>query len=52
MTITSTDIPSNFVAKGYAFNDIGGAGPSIHFSDAVLPELYLVMSPIRILGSP
>jgi len=52
MTITSIDIPSEFLSRGYTFNDVGGAGWSIHFSDIVLPELYHVMSPIRILGSP
>jgi RHS repeat-associated protein len=52
MTITNIDIPKDFLSKGYIFNDTGGAGPSIHFSDSVLPELYYVMSPIRILGSP
>ena len=52
MTITSIDVPSDFLTQGYPFNDIGGAGLSIHFSNPVLPELYSVMSPIRILGSP
>lgn len=52
MTVTSTDVPEDFLSKGYLFNDVGAAGPSIHFSDAVLPELYLIMSPIKILGSP
>jgi hypothetical protein len=51
MTITNIDIPKNFLANGYTFNDVGGAGLSVHFSDAVLPGLYRVMSPIRILGS-
>jgi hypothetical protein len=52
MTITNIDIPQEFTSYGYSFNDVGGAGFSIHFSDAVLPDLYRVMSPIRILGSP
>jgi RHS repeat-associated protein len=52
MTITSTDVPDDLLAKGYPFNDVGGAGASIHFSDAILAEFYLAMSPIRILGSP
>jgi RHS repeat-associated protein len=52
MTITNIDIPMDFQENGYTFNDVGGAGLSIHFSDAVLPELYVVMSAIRILGSP
>ena len=52
MMITSTDVPSDFLIRGTPFDDIGGAGLSIHFSDAVLPALYRVMSPIRILGLP
>jgi hypothetical protein len=52
MTITSIDIPVGFLGRGYSFNDVGGAGLSIHFGEDVLPELYQVMSPIKILGSP
>ncbi len=52
MTITNIDIPKGFLTKGYTFNDRGGAGLSIHYSDATLPILYRIMSPIRILGSP
>ncbi len=52
MTITNIDIPRDFLANGYTFNDVGGGGLSVHFSDALLPELYQVMSSIRLLGSP
>jgi len=52
MTITNIDIPKDFLRNGYTFNDVGGAGTSVHFSDLVLPELYRVMSQIRILSSP
>jgi len=54
MTITATDIPAEFVEQGFVFNDPGpfGAGPSIHFSDAMLPELCAVMGRVVILGSP
>ena len=51
MTITSVDIPISFLAKGYKYYDVGGAGPSIHFAQTILPELYLNMGVIKIVGS-
>jgi RHS repeat-associated protein len=52
MTITQIDVSRETLALGYDFVDIGGAGPSVHFSDSVLPALYVDMSPIVILDSP
>ncbi len=52
MTITQIDVSREMLLQGYSFNDVAGAGPSIHFSDAVLPALYVDMSAIIILGSP
>lgn len=43
MTLTSTNIPSSWLEKGFQFFDSGGAGQSVHFSDEVLIELYQVM---------
>jgi hypothetical protein len=40
MTITAIEIPQSFLARGDMFNDPGGAGPSIHFSDDALADLY------------
>lgn len=52
MTITSITIPYAFTARGFPFNDWGGAGPSIHFGEDDLDDLYRVMSSIVILGPP
>ncbi len=48
MTITSTRVPSSFLDNGTLFNDPGGAGASVHFSDDFLPALNQVKSPIVI----
>jgi hypothetical protein len=43
-TIMSVAVPRSFVNEnGYFFNDPGGAGASIHFSDDALYETYKVM---------
>jgi hypothetical protein len=52
MTITRTSIPSSFVERGFIFNDVGGAGRSIHFSDETLLEIYEAMEEIEILELP
>ncbi|HEX8644505.1 MAG TPA: RHS repeat-associated core domain-containing protein [Allosphingosinicella sp.] len=47
-TLTSTTIPMEVYFQGTTFNDPGGAGPSVHFSDPVLPQVYRTMTPIAI----
>ena len=50
MTLTSTTIPSSLFAQGNHFNDTGGAGPTVHFSEEQLPALYLQMTRPVVLG--
>jgi hypothetical protein len=52
MTITRTSIPGGFLERGFIFDDVGGAGRSIHFSDETLLELYKAMGAIEILALP
>jgi hypothetical protein len=52
MTITSVIVPSKILERGYVFDDVGGARLSVHFSDAVLAELYREMSSITIVPMP
>lgn len=56
LTLTRIDAPRSFVEeRGYLFNDPGGAGPSVHFSDDDLPELYnhaRMHGGVKILGVP
>lgn len=52
MTVTDIEIPKSFLDRGHTFNDPGGAGPSIHFADDVLMDLYKVMGLPRILRAP
>jgi hypothetical protein len=49
MTITSTKVPTKVLGSGYFFNDPGGAGASVHFTDPQLPKLYSTMTPVQIL---
>src|SRR4051794_37276819 len=39
-TLTRIDIPQPDLNLGFVFNDIGGAGLSVHFADDVLPVIY------------
>jgi hypothetical protein len=48
MTITSTTVPQSIFNQGFLFNDVGGAGASIHFQQDFLPTLYNSMGPIII----
>ena len=48
MTITSTSVPRAVFNRGYFFNDVGGAGRSVHFSQDFLPTLYKSMIKIKI----
>jgi len=52
MTITQTSIHSAFIERGFSFNDVGGAGQSVHFPDDVLPEFYRLMGKIETLELP
>lgn len=52
MTITSVIAPSKILERGYIFDDVGGARLSVHFSDAVLAELYREMSSITVVPMP
>ena len=45
LTITSTTIPKSVADSGHHFPDVGGAGPSIHFTDEQLPNVYRKMTP-------
>jgi hypothetical protein len=49
-TVTGTSIPRSVLEQGHLFNDPGvhGAGPSVHFSDTVLPRVYRTMTPPHI----
>jgi RHS repeat-associated protein len=48
MTITSTTIPTSILNQGFFFNDVGGAGASVHFQQEFLPTLYNLMTPINL----
>ena len=48
-SLTQTSVPMRVIYQGDEFNDPGGAGPSIHFSDSVLPIFYKSMTPIRVI---
>ena len=52
MTITSIEVPESFLERGYQFFDVGGAGPSIHFADDVLPDLYETAGLPEIIEAP
>jgi hypothetical protein len=52
MTITSVEVPTSILEKGYRFYDPGGGNDSIHFADEVLPELYEMMDQPKILDAP
>lgn len=54
VTITSIEIPEWFLQRGTRFIDPGaqGAGASIHFADAVLPDLYQSSGLPHILDVP
>jgi hypothetical protein len=43
LTLTRIRVPRTLLEVGFLFDDIGGAGPSVHFSDQALPEIYAVM---------
>ncbi len=47
MSITSTTISQSVFNQGFLFNDVGGAGASIHFQEGFLPTLYNSMTPIQ-----
>jgi RHS repeat-associated protein len=47
MSVTSTTIPQSVFNQGFFFNDVGGAGASIHFQQDFLPTLYNSMTPIK-----
>jgi len=47
MSVTSTTIPQSVFNQGFLFNDVGGAGASIHFQQDFLPTLYNSMTPIK-----
>jgi RHS repeat-associated protein len=50
-TYTMTTVPGGVLNEGYLFSDVGGAGPSIHFSDTALDMyVYPNMTPIQYLG--
>lgn len=49
MTITSTSVPTKVLSSGYSFNDPGGGGASVHFSEPQLPKVYSTMTPVQIL---
>lgn len=44
MTVTQTSVPVSILNSGFLFNDVGGAGPSVHFSDSQLPQVYFTMT--------
>ena len=48
-SLTQTSVPMQVIYQGHEFNDPGGAGPSIHFSDSVLPTFYKSMTPIHVI---
>jgi RHS repeat-associated protein len=48
LTLTSTTIPRSLLDKGFIFNDVGGAGSSIHFPQDLLLTFYGSMIPIQI----
>jgi hypothetical protein len=52
MTITRTNIPGSLVEQGFIFDDVGGAGRSIHVSDETLLDVYKAMEAIEILALP
>jgi hypothetical protein len=52
LTVTHTKVPKRVADMGDYLNDPGGAGPSVHFSDTVLPTVYAAMTPVRILPNP
>ena len=53
MTVTSINVPAWMLNQGYIYNDVGGAGLSIHFSDDVLMDcLYKFMVLPQIIGAP
>jgi hypothetical protein len=52
MTLTSIDVPSGMLQRGFSFFDTGGAGASIHFADEVLPDLYQSAGLPNILAAP
>jgi RHS repeat-associated protein len=51
MTITSMEVPSKWLDKGFRFYDPGGAGDAIHFADDVLPDLYQASERPKILDA-
>lgn len=49
MYITQITIPSMLLVQGFEFDDVGGAGISVHFADDVLPDLYRMMSVVDLV---
>jgi hypothetical protein len=45
LAITITSLPGSVLSQGYAFPDVGGAGPSVFFSNPQLPIVYGTMTP-------
>jgi hypothetical protein len=51
MIITRVDVPRSFLDRGFLFFDPGGAGPSVHFSEEMLADLYAIAGPPSLLDS-
>src|SRR5690242_14135327 len=55
LTLTRINIPHADLDLGFMFNDVGGAGPSVHFGDDVLPVIYEhagLSGGVQLLGPP
>jgi hypothetical protein len=52
LTVTRISVGAWVLMFGYRFPDPGGAGPSIHFPDEVLPLLYQIAGRPEIIDAP